>query len=75
MIFFFVLPPATMLKKRLIIFPKDVQIITGRSERYAQRLLVKIKISFQKEPHQFVTVEEFAAFAGIPKEQIDQYII
>ncbi|GAB2493429.1 hypothetical protein [Algoriphagus taiwanensis] len=63
-----------MLKKRLIIFPKDVQIITGRSERYAQRLLVKIKISFQKEPHQFVTVDEFAAFAGIPKEKIDPYI-
>lgn len=71
----FSLIQAVMLKKRLVIFPKDVQIITGRSERYAQRLLVKIKISFRKEPHQFVTVEEFANFAGIPKEQIDKYII
>jgi hypothetical protein len=75
MIFFLFLTPAVMLKKRLIIFPKDVQIITGRSERYAQRLILKIKISYQKEPHQFVTVEEFAAFAGIPKELVDQYII
>lgn len=75
MIFLKFLTSAVMLKKRLIIFPKDVQIITGRSERYAQRLILKIKISYQKEPHQFVTVEEFAAFAGIPKELVDQYII
>lgn len=75
MIFLKFLTSAVMLKKRLIIFPKDVQIITGRSERYAQRLILKIKTSYQKEPHQFVTVEEFAAFAGIPKELVDQYII
>lgn len=64
-----------MLKKRLIIFPKDVQIITGRSERYSQKLLCKIKESFAKAPHQFVTVDEFAEFSGIPRDDVDKYLM
>ncbi|MBN7817495.1 hypothetical protein [Algoriphagus pacificus] len=63
-----------MIKKRCVIYPKDIQNITGRSERYGQVILSKIRIIFRKKPHQFVTVDEFAEFSGIPKDTIESFI-
>lgn len=64
-----------MLKKRLVIYPKDVVQLTGRSERYSQKLLIKIKETFKKAPHQFVTLDEFAEFAGIPKDEVKKHLL
>ena len=55
---------------RLCIYPKDVQRITGKSERYGRMLLQKIKQYFEKEEHQFVTVEEFCLYTGIKKDEV-----
>tara|TARA_R110002049_G_scaffold47503_1_gene136681 strand:- start:122 stop:316 length:195 start_codon:yes stop_codon:yes gene_type:complete len=64
-----------MFKKRVVIYPKDVVFLTGRSERYAQILLHKVRVFVNKEPHQFVTISDFALFSGIPEEMIRKYII
>ena len=55
---------------RLCIYPKDVQRITGKSERYGRMLLQKIKQHFEKKEHQFVTVEEFCLYTGIKKDEV-----
>ena len=55
---------------RLCIYPKDVQRITGKSERYGRMLLQKIKAHFKKDEHQFVTVEEFCLYTGIKKDEV-----
>ena len=59
-----------MQQTRLCIYPKDVQRITGKSERYGRILLQKIKEYFKKEEHQFVTVEEFCKYTGIKKDDV-----
>lgn len=59
-----------MEQTRLCIYPKDVQRITGKSERYGRMLLQKIKEHFQKEEYQFVTVEEFCLYTGIKKDEV-----
>ncbi len=59
-----------MQQTRLCIYPKDVQRITGKSERYGRMLLNKIKEYFEKEEHQFVTVEEFCLYTGIKKDEV-----
>ena len=64
-----------MFKKRVVIYPKDVVYLTGRSERYAQILLHKVRVYVNKEPHQFVTISDFSLFSGIPEEMIRNYII
>ncbi|MFC5623625.1 hypothetical protein [Algoriphagus winogradskyi] len=64
-----------MFKKRVVIYPKDVVYLTGRSERYAQILLHKVRVYVNKEPHQFVTISDFALFSGIPEEMIRNYMI
>lgn len=63
-----------MIKKRCVIYPKDVQLITGRSERYGQELLTKIRKTYNKAPHHFITIKEFASFSGIPVEDVERYL-
>ncbi len=63
-----------MKLKRVKIYPKDIQRITGKSERYGRYLLKKIKDDLQKEDHQFVTINEFSTFTGIDQELVNQFI-
>ena len=63
-----------MKTKRLCIFPKDVQCITGKSERYGRQLLADIKVLLHKKPHQFVTVYEFAKYCGLNAEDLFDYL-
>ncbi|WP_228851447.1 hypothetical protein [Aegicerativicinus sediminis] len=59
---------------RACIYPKDIQLITGKSERYGRQLLTKIKSHFNKEQHQYITLEEFSEYSGIDLETIKRYI-
>ena len=51
--------------ERLCIYPKDIQVITGRSERYGRKLIRKMKDAFSKKDHQFITIEEFCNYTGL----------
>lgn len=59
---------------RLCIYPKDIQIITGKSERYSRDLIQKIKKHFHKEEHQPVTFQEFCEYMGIPLTEVQAVI-
>jgi hypothetical protein len=63
------------IPKRVCVYPKDVQRITGRSEKYARRLLHAIRQNLNKQSYQFVTIEEFAQHVGIDIETVKQFII
>lgn len=56
--------------ERLCIYPKDVQVVTGRSERYGRKLISQIKKKFSKESHQLVSVEEFCNYTGLERESV-----
>jgi hypothetical protein len=60
--------------KRICIYPKDIQRITGKSQKSGQRLLNKIKKELGKEKHQFITSEEFAKYSGISIKMIQEYL-
>jgi hypothetical protein len=61
-----------MAMERLTIYPKDIQRLTGKSDRYGRTLLTKIKMHFNKQEHQFVTIEEFCAYTGLKEEIVNQ---
>jgi hypothetical protein len=63
-----------MKRERVVIYPQDIQRITGRSERYAQQILQTIKKSVGKEKHQLVTREEFCEFSGLTQEDLESYL-
>jgi hypothetical protein len=60
--------------KRICIYPKDIQRITGRSERYGRNILNEIRNKLNKLPHQFVTIEEFANYSGLEINAIIPFI-
>ncbi|MDF2159436.1 hypothetical protein [Algoriphagus sp. CAU 1675] len=63
-----------MIKKRCVIYAKDIQRITGRSERYSHLVLQKIRSLLDKNKGQFITVSEFSAFTGIPEADLENYL-
>lgn len=62
------------MSNRICIYPKDIQRITGRSERYGRNLLDKIRISLKKEDHQFVSIDEFCTYTGLKRLDIEPFL-
>lgn len=62
-----------MKTTRICIYPKDIQRITGRSERFGRRMIERIKKDLKKERHHFVTIDEFCHYSGLQKEDILEY--
>ncbi|POY36457.1 hypothetical protein C3K47_11995 [Solitalea longa] len=63
-----------IVQNRVVIYPKDVQQITGKSERYGRSLLRGIKKKLAKEKHQFVSIEEFCQHTGLKIEQVISFL-
>ena len=63
-----------MRLKRIIIYPKDIQRITGKSERYGRLLIKRIKDHLKKEDHQLVTTSEFSEFMGIDVDLVNEFM-
>ena len=61
--------------ERICIYPKDVQVVTGKSERYGRKLIQDIKRRFSKENHQLVTIEEFCNYTGLSLSSVKQVLL
>ncbi len=64
-----------MSKNRICIYPKDIQRITGKSERYGRILIERIKSHFNKEEHQIISVEEYCDYTGLKMQDVKVHII
>ena len=60
--------------RRIAIYPKDMMLIIGRSDRYCRQLHRQMKIHFKKEKHQPLTISEFSQFMGIKTEDVEALI-
>ena len=58
--------------ERICIYPKDIQLVTGRSERYGRNLIKKIKETFSKKAHHLVTIDEFCQYTGLSTQQVKE---
>lgn len=59
---------------RMVIYVKDIQRITGRTERYCRKIMALIRNKFGKEKHQLVSVNEFCQFMGLPVDEVRKYL-
>ena len=64
----------SVVMNRVCIYPKDVQWITGKSERHCRRIINNIKACYQKERYQAVTIEEFCSYMGLRVEKVREII-
>ena len=61
--------------KRLCIYPKDIQRITGKSYRQSVRLLQTIRKKLEKLENEFVSIEEFCEYTSLKYEQVERLIV
>jgi hypothetical protein len=61
--------------KRLCIYPKDIQCITGKSYRQSIRLLQKIRKGLNKLENELVSIEEFCQYTSLKMELVQPLII
>lgn len=55
---------------RICVYTKDIQIITGKSQRHSRNLLNDMKIFYKKEKYQIITIDELCNYLGIEKALI-----
>lgn len=60
---------------RIIVYPKDVQRVTGKSERYGRKILNKIKVQHGKQKHQLVSLAELCEYLGLNEEDVAKYLL
>lgn len=58
----------------MIVYTKDIQRITGKSERYGRKIIGKIKAKSGKEKHQLVSLAELCEFLGLKVEETRKYL-
>jgi hypothetical protein len=56
--------------KRVCVYPKDVQWITGKSERQSRVIVQKIKRHYNKQKHQPISIEEFCLYMALDINEI-----
>ncbi len=61
--------------KRLCIYPKDIQRITGKSYRQSVRVLQKIRKDLRKLDNEFVSIEEFCTYTSLKYEHVLPLIV
>ncbi len=50
---------------RICIYTKDIQVITGKSERQAREIIKQIRSLHNKEKHQPITIHDLCLYLGI----------
>ncbi len=58
------------MSQRISIYPSDVELILGRSNRHCREILQKIREQLQKESHQSISFCEFADYMGLKREAV-----
>ena len=62
------------MMKRVVIYPKDIMVVTGKSERHSRTLLKRMKTHFKKEEYQYITITEFCVYMGLDEVLISEMI-
>ena len=63
-----------MKQKRLVINVTDLMLMIGISESTARRLMKRMKMYFNKEQSDLITVNEFCKFTGLDKDDVEEYL-
>lgn len=59
---------------RLILYPKDVVILLGKSDRTARTVMAKIRRACGKAKHQPVSVADFCNYMGLDRKEVESVL-
>jgi hypothetical protein len=55
---------------RVAIYVKDIEQLTGRTERYSREIMRKMRYHYNKTKNQLISVGEVAAYLGLPLHEV-----
>ncbi|MDX2190775.1 MAG: hypothetical protein SFY32_13010 [Bacteroidota bacterium] len=61
--------------KRLIVYPKDIQRMTGKQERASRKYLQTIKAKLGKAPTDLLSIDEFCQATGFKIETVATFMV
>lgn len=64
-----------LIPKRIVIYARDIENITGRRERTSRLLMQRIRKAYGKKPGQFISISEFCSFVGLKEEEVRQFLV
>jgi hypothetical protein len=59
-----------MTTTRIVLYAKDLMIITGKSESAVRRMLAAIRKKYYKDRKALVSVEDFCNFTGLKEGEV-----
>lgn len=59
---------------RVIICAKDIQAILGRKRTYSYKMIREIRLKYNKQPYDLITVHEFSEHTGIPESIVYEWL-
>lgn len=62
------------VKKRLYIYPKDVERITGKKSSYCCNVIQLIRAIYGKKKHQGVTIREYCDYMNVSREEVEAFL-
>ena len=71
---FFLMLHRRSIPKRVLIYPKDIKLITGRSYRHACILWHEVRKTVNKAEHQAITIREFCDYMGLEEQLVAEFI-
>jgi hypothetical protein len=64
-----------LVPKRVCIYAKDIQCITGKSYRLSIRFYQKIRKDLNKQPDELLSIVEFCQYTSLKYEQVEPLIL
>ncbi len=55
---------------RICIYTKDVQLITGKSERQSREIIKQLRQYYNKQKHHAITVQDLCQYLGLNPNDI-----
>ncbi|GAA0557795.1 hypothetical protein [Chitinophaga japonensis] len=62
------------LPKRMVIYAKDIENLTGRSPQSARRLLQQVRRWYGKKQKGFISIAEFCEYTGLPEAEVSEHL-
>lgn len=59
---------------RIAVYTKDIQKLTGKSERSARKIMASIRTKLNKQKHHMVSIGELCQYLNLPLQEAIKHL-
>ena len=69
------LQSTSLVEKRICIYAKDIQVLTGKSERYSRKVVAQVRQHYSKSKDQLLTIKEFCEYMHLDEKEVKNALV